>query len=408
MRLKWAFLLVLGACLAAAYVWRGDVARLADAAVAAAGRSGPASKKAAAAGPARAARPAPTVSTAIAKAGDLPIQRHTFGKVQAVDSTDLTSREQGIVRSIAVPDGADVGAGDLLVKLDDRALAATRDKDRATLAKDEATLAEAQSDLQRNRALQAKGAASQQAYDQSRAAEKVAEANVEADKATVRGDEVAIADTEIRAPYAGRLGAFAQSVGALVSPGTTVVRLTRMAPVEVGFTLPQDALPMMRRAVADGIGSIDIRADGVEAPLSARIDFIDNRIDPASGTFAARATVANDGLALWPGEAVTLTVTLGRHENVVLVPTVAVQPAAQGSIVFAVTPAGRIDVRKVRLAGTAGAVAAIASGLKPGEHVVVEGQLQLANGMKVREQVEGAGPPRTAKAAKPAPPAERG
>lgn len=406
MRLKWVFVVVLGGLVAAGVVWRDDVVHLATKAMTAAGGSGAARTKAAAGRAAR-ARPAPTVSTAVATPGDLPIERHTFGKVQAVDSTDLTSREQGIITKIAVPDGADVKAGDLLVKLDDRALVATRDKDRATLARDQATLAETRAELQRNSALQAKGAASQQTYDQSVAAEKVAEANVEADQATVRGDGVAIADTEIRAPYAGRLGAFAQSVGALVSPGTMVVRLTRMAPVEVAFTLPQDALPMMRKALADGSGTLDIRADGNDKPVTARVDFIDNQIDSTSGTFGARATVANGDLALWPGEAVDLIVTLGHHRNVVLVPTVAVQPAAEGSIVFVVTPARKVEVRKVQVAGQAGSLTAIASGLKAGEHVVVEGQLQLSNGMSVKEQVGAGGQPRTAKAGKKAASAER-
>ena len=349
MRLKWVFAVVLCGSVAAGLTWRDDMMQVVSKAMAAAGRSGGAGTEAAASHAGR-TRPAPTVSTALATLGDLPIERHTFGKVQAADSTDLTSRAQGIITRIAVADGADVKAGDLLVKLDDRALVDTRDKDRATLAKDRATLFELGGELERNKALQAKGAASQQTFDRAEAAQKVAAANVQADEATVRGDEVAIADTEIRAPYAGRLGAFGESVGALVSPGTTIVRLTKMAPVEVGFTLPQDALSMMRGAVADRSGTVDVRADG-GGPVHASVDFIDNQIDPASGTFGARATVANKDLALWPGEAVDLTVTLGRHRNVVLVPTVAVQPAAEGSIVFVVTPGKKVDVRKVEPVG---------------------------------------------------------
>lgn len=407
MRFKWLFLVLSCGCLAAGLAWRDDTVRVAVKAMAST-VTGTHSGTGRAAGRSAKASPLPVVSTLVAIRGDLPIQRHTFGRVQAVDSTDLTSREQGIITRIAVPDGSDVKQGQLLVKLDDRALVAARDKDQATLAKDQATLTEAKADLQRNRALEVKGAASRQAYDQSLAAANVAQADVDADRATVRGDEIAVADTEIRAPYAGRLGGFAQSVGALVSPGTMVVRLTKMAPVEVAFTLPQDALPMMRKAVADGLGTVDIRTDGNDSPVQARVDFVDNRIDSASDTFEARATVANSDLGLWPGEAVDLTVTLGRHRNVVLVPTVAVQSAAEGPIVFVVTPEKKIDVRKVDVAGEAGSLTAIASGLKSGEHVVVEGQLQLEDGMRVKEQAENAGLPRTAKSGERVSSAEHG
>lgn len=405
MRLKWVVVVACCGCLAAGVLWHGDVAQFATRAFAAAkGSNAPAAKSD---GKQAAARAAPTVETAVARTGNLPIERGTYGKVQAVDTTDLTSREQGIITKIAVSDGADVKTGDLLVKLDDRALVATREKDQATLAKDQATYAEAQADMARNKALQAKGAASQQTYDQAVEAAKVAEANVEADKATVRGDDVSLADTEIRAPYDGRLGAFAQSVGALISPGTTVVRLTRMAPVEVSFTLPQDALAMMRKAVSDGAASVRIKADGNDKPVEAKIDFIDNQIDSTSGTFTARATVPNKDLALWPGEAVNLTVTLGERKNVVLVPTVAVQPAAEGSIVFVVGQDKKIEVRKVEVAGSAGDQMAIASGIKAGDHVVVEGQLQLTNGMSVNEKVEATKSAQTADTAAGTTPAER-
>ena len=89
--------------------------------------------------------------------------------------------------------------------------------------------------------------------------------------------ENGIADTEIRAPFAGRLGAFSQSVGALVSPGTMVVRLTKLAPVQIAFTLPQTILSTMRHAMDEGSATVDIRADGGERPIAAKVDFIDAR-----------------------------------------------------------------------------------------------------------------------------------
>jgi multidrug efflux system membrane fusion protein len=119
--------------------------------------------------------------------------------------------------------------------------------------------------------------------------------------------------------------------------------------------------------------------------VAGKIDFIDSAIDLGSGTFKARATVANDALLLWPGESVAITVNLGPTNRLVLVPDQAVQAAASGFQVFVVKPDETIDVRTVTLDLSAGGLTGISTGLQAGEHVVTEGQIRLTQGMKVAE-----------------------
>ncbi len=112
---------------------------------------------------------------------------------------------------------------------------------------------------------------------------------------------------------------------------------------------------------------------------------MDSSVDTASGTIAARASVPNPDLALWPGQYVTVVVNAGTMPQMVSIPTVAVQPSQKGSFVYVVKPNDTVEMRPVKVALTAGDNSAISDGLKSGEKVVVEGQTRLKNGAAVRE-----------------------
>jgi multidrug efflux system membrane fusion protein len=146
-------------------------------------------------------------------------------------------------------------------------------------------------------------------------------------------------------------------------------------------------------AVASGQKAVNpAQASSASTSTQATVDFIDSNINTGSGTMAVRAAVPNQDRTFWPGQAVKVEIDLGTHSDVVLVPTVAVQPGQTGSNVFVVKPDQTIDVRPVELACIVGDRAGIVSGLRAGETVVTEGQLSLASGMKV-----------TVRAAKPVP-----
>ncbi len=128
-------------------------------------------------------------------------------------------------------------------------------------------------------------------------------------------------------------------------------------------------------------------APGSDKPIATgELNFIDSSVDTATGTIMAKATFANDDFSLWPGMYVDVEVDLDTRPDVVSVPTVALQTGQKGPFVFGVGSDNIAELRTVEIGGTFGDRTAIRSGLKAGEHVVVEGQLRLANGARVRDE----------------------
>lgn len=339
------------------------------------------------------------ISSATATVQDFPIRRYAIGFVASPAVVAVNARVTSQVVSIAVKDGQMVKAGDLLIALDDRALKAQVDRDKALVAKDQALLVGAQADLARAKDLAQKQAGTEQAYDEALAAEKAAAATVDADQAQLDADTVQLGYATITAPISGRLGAVGVSVGDLVGEsngsGQTapLVTITEMDPLQANFSLPERDLPTLQKALAaPSTSSVTLRRDDSHDPVATGVlDFVDSSVDSGSGTIAARATVPNPDLALWPGQYVDVVLQTGTLPQMVSVPTVAVQPSQKGPFVFVVKADNTIEVRPVQVALTEGDNSAIGSGLQSGERVVTEGQARLKQGAAVREAAAPAG-----------------
>lgn len=327
-----------------------------------------------------------TVLVTAAESGSLPIVRQTIGTVVPLLSTAVSSQISGIVAKVVAKDGATVKAGDLLISLDDRVIAANVRRDKAVLAKDQASLDDAEATLARVNSLTKNGADSKQQGDDALAAVKEAQAAVEVDGANLAADSALLAQTEIRAPFDGRLGAMQLSPGAFVAPGTAIVTLTQMKPVYAEFTLPETDLALAHASYAAGKLRIEVSPmllSGSSQTASGPIVFIDNAIDPASATFKLRALLANDQEKLWPGQSLNVQANAGPVDNLVLVPLVAVQSQDSGSICYVVKPDMTVEMRRVEVALRNGDSAGIVHGLKAGELVVIEGQSSLESGTAV-------------------------
>ncbi|WP_083198267.1 efflux RND transporter periplasmic adaptor subunit [Pararhizobium polonicum] len=327
-----------------------------------------------------------TVTVATAKAGSLPITRKAIGTIVPIASTALSSLASGIVAEVLVKDGADVKAGDLLVQLDDRTIKANIQRDTATLTKDQATLDDANTTLKRVQALSNAGAQTQQQLDDAVAAAKQAEGAIAVDQANLAADKVALTQTQIRAPFDGKLGVILFSPGAYVAPGADIVTLTQMKPVYAEFTLAEPDLDLARSALSAGKLNVRIApmmSQDDTTAASGPIVFIDNAVDPASGTFKLRALLENADSAFWPGQSLDITVNAGEKDGLVIVPAVSLQPHDDGSICYVVGQDNTVQVRKVEVALSAGDTAGIARGLEKGEVVVTEGQAGLVEGTHV-------------------------
>ena len=347
--------------------------------------------------PAEAVRPAGparvNVVSAEATSVDLPVTRTAVGWVEPVAAVQLRARADGQIVEQLVQDGQTVKEGQVLFRLDDREVRAQLARDEATLMKDQATLAKSQADVRRIGELLSKNAASQLQYDVVTADSKVAAANVSADQAAMDATKVRLDYTTIRAPISGRVGTVRITAGNLVkgneSSGDGLATITQMKPLRASFAMTERDLDLLRAALA-AKGGAGVRAypgSGDQLLAKGRLSFVDSAVDQTSGTVTTRALFDNEDERLWPGQYVRVELDLATRPKVVTIPLVAVQPGQDGTFAFVVKGDRTIERRRIEVLEARGAVAALASGLKAGERVVVEGQLRVRQGTPVNEKI---------------------
>ena len=326
------------------------------------------------------------VKTVAAVKTTLPMDVPATGWVVPINSTTIAAQEAGLITQIAVKDGATVKAGDLIAKLDPRTAQAAVNKDQANITKDQANLAQAETALTRANSLLTSSAGTQATADEARATRDAAIATLSADQAQLAADQVLLGNTDIRAPYDGRLGDVQLSLGAYVSAGTPIVTISKYDPAYIKFTMQENNLRELQEQLAAGpvhVTTVPRSAQG--KPRTGTITFYDNTVDQASGTIAVKATFENANGALWPGRSENVMVHFADNEQLIVVPTVAVSPGPDGYIAFVVKD-NKVKITPVTIARANGGRTAVATGLSVGDHVVVEGQSQLNNGTEVKEQ----------------------
>jgi multidrug efflux system membrane fusion protein len=357
-------------------------------------QSSSASSSVAAAGGGSHARSAPVIAvyTAIAAEKTIPIVHTYVGSVEAIAEVAIRPRIDGVIVEQPIEEGQLVKAGDLLFRLDDQSIQASIAKDQATIAKDQANLDQSNADLVRAQTLLGHGDTTAQQVEQQQVAVRVAAATLAGDKAQLQSDQVQLGYTRITAPIAGRLGAISVTTGALVraSDANPLLSITEMSPVRVTFDVPQRDLAAFRAALAGTTTPPVTALDATNGKVIAtgKLVFIDSTVDTASGTVILKGQFDNADEALWPGSYVRVQAQLGADENATTVPASAVQLNGDTSFVFLVQPNSTVTRRTVTVTRTVGDTAVIASGVKPGDHVVVEGQLRLIEGSRIKETVE--------------------
>ncbi|KAA2236322.1 efflux RND transporter periplasmic adaptor subunit [Salinarimonas soli] len=330
-----------------------------------------------------------TVTTAEAERRDVVVRRRTIGFAEPLAMAAVKARVDSQIMEQRVRDGSEVKAGDMLFVLDDRELKAGVARDEAVLARDRATLERTRADLERKRDLATRGAATPQQVDQAVADEATASATVQADGASLALDRVRLGYTTITSPIAGRASTVAVTPGNLVkaNDATPLVTITQVSPIRVSFAVPERDLPALQAALARGEApQVRTFLPGHHEPLAVgKVAFVESAVDVASGTITVKAVFDNADRALWPGLYLDVDVATERLPDTVSVPTVAVQPGQAGAFVYLVKPDASVEVRPVTVAAGEGDRTALASGLQPGDRVVVDGQMRLVNGSRVRE-----------------------
>jgi multidrug efflux system membrane fusion protein len=335
---------------------------------------------------------------------DVPITLRAIGTVEAQATVVIRPQVSAQVRTIEAREGAEVNAGDTLVTLDERPYQAALAQARAQLDKDTATASEARATAQRYATAGLSGGASENERTTAQAAADAAQAQVDADRALVSTAQLNLEYCRLTAPWAGRLGQFTVRPGAIVEENKTdLVELTRIVPIDVAFSVPEQDLSAVQAAMAAGALPVTASVEPGAPVATGTLTFIDNKVDRATGSIRLKATFANTDRLLWPGRFVTVGITVGTSAAALTVPDSAVQPSQKGSAVWVVRPDQTAEMRAVVVARSAGGESLISSGIAPGETVVTDGQLRLSPGAKVQIKSRPGAEPKAAAAAAPAP-----
>jgi multidrug efflux system membrane fusion protein len=333
-------------------------------------------------------RPPAPVTVAVAVTKSVPVQVSGIGTVEPFQSVAVKPRVSGQLTSIRFTEGQDVEEGELLFVIDRRPFQAALRQAQAELAKDVAAARYAEVEARRFAALVEAGVASRETAEQHAANARVTRAAVEADRAAVDTAKLALDFCSIRAPIAGRTGT------ALVKPGnvvqadtTTLVVINRVHPIYVTFSVPERQLAGINAALEKSPLAVQATAPSApDEPSLGTLRFVENTVDPTTGTIRLRGTFPNEDDHLWPGQFVNVTVTLSSLPNAIVVPAAALQTGQQGPYVFVVKPDLTVEQRSISPGPLVGDEAVILSGVAAGDRVVTDGQLRLVPGAKVTIQ----------------------
>lgn len=334
--------------------------------------------------------PAPvTISAAVQKA--VPLQISVIGNVEASSTLAVKAQAGGILTKVHFTEGQDVHKGQLLFTIDPRPYETALKQAEAILARDRAQYEHARAEERRYSELARKGYVSQTQYEQVRTNAEALEAVVQSSSAQVENARLQLTYSTIHAPFSGRTGSLVAYEGNLIKANadTPMVTINRIEPVNVSFSVPEKALPEIKKYMAGRELKIEAASSKDDlSPVVGRLVFIENAVDTATATIKLKGSFANSGRKLWPGQFVTVLLTLATQGNAVVIPTQAVQTGQKGQFVFVVKGDSTVEVRPVVVSRTFGEESLIESGLASGEKVVTDGQLRLTPGVRVEIKTE--------------------
>jgi membrane fusion protein, multidrug efflux system len=335
--------------------------------------------------PASLERPPAPVAVSEAIARDVPVYIDAVGKIVAREVVSIQPQVSGRVTKIHFTDGADVKAGDVLFTIDPRPFQAQLQQAQANLAQGQAALNLAKINFARVESVSDPRAVSRQDYDAKKNAVEVAEAQLQQGRAAVDTARLNLDYCTIRAPIGGRAGQRLVDLGNVVTANSTsLLIIQRLDPIYADFTITENDLTSVQRNMARRSLKVEVRLPDQDDQRAGQLTFLDNSVQEGSGTVKLRATIDNKDRRFWPGRFARIRLVLDRMENAVLVPADAPQMSAKGSFVYVVKPDSSAELRLVKIGQRQGDLVVVQQGIKPGERVVVTGQLGVTPGGKVR------------------------
>jgi multidrug efflux system membrane fusion protein len=317
---------------------------------------------------------------------DVPVQLHAIGNVEAYSTVTVKSQVDGELAQINFKEGQEVKQGDSLFVIDPRPFQAALQQAEANLTKDRVAANNARVQAERYKRLLANNFVSKDQYDQFRTQAQSFEAAVKADEAAVDNAKLLLQYCYIQSPITGRIGQYLVHVGNVVkNRDTTLTTINRIRPVYVDFSVPEQQLPDIRNsAAAHQLKVAAFVSTDATQPAVGELSFIDNAVDTKTGTVLLKGTFPNEDEMLWPGQFVSVVLTLRTQPHALVLPNAAIQTGQQGQYVFVVDEDLTAHIRPVVTGMSVNEEVVVEKGLEPGERVVTRGQIRLAAGSKVQ------------------------
>jgi multidrug efflux system membrane fusion protein len=332
--------------------------------------------------------PAIPVTVARVQQQTVPVRLLAIGNVEAYATVGVKARVDGQIVEVNFREGQPVKKGEVLFRIDPRPYAAALRQAEANALRDRAARDQAGSQEKRYQELLQKNFISKEAYAQIRTNAATAEATAKASQAALENARLNLEYCTIRSTLDGYVGRVLSQAGNLVranDPNPLVV-INQVRPIYVNFGIPEQHLPEVRKHMAGGPLATEVQPPDPQQPAPrGTLIFVDNAVDPSTGTIRLRAQFENADAALWPGQFVNVSLRLYEQVDALVIPATAVQTGPEGQYVYVIDDEMTADVRRVTVQRSEGERAIIAKGLAKDERVVTRGQLRL--GPKVRVQI---------------------
>lgn len=330
--------------------------------------------------------PVPVLVAPAARA-DVPVYLDAVGTIKALNTVTVRPQVDGKLLSVNFKEGDDIKKGDLLAKIDPVIYQAQLNQAIAKKAQDEAQLANSKIDLDRYERLAATAAINKQQADTQRALVAQNTALVQADQAAIDNAQAMLGYTTITAPIDGRTGIRMVDEGNYVRSADTnssIVVITQLQPISVLFNLPQQDLSQVNTAFNKSPLNVEAQRSDNDAVIDRGVlRVVDNQVDQTTGTVKLKAEFPNANLQLWPGQFVNIRLLVDTLNQVVVIPTGAVQRGPNGTFVYVVKDDDSVSVRPITVQKQDETQTVVSKGLEAPERVVTTGFVRLTEGTKV-------------------------
>ncbi|CDW93911.1 MULTISPECIES: efflux RND transporter periplasmic adaptor subunit [unclassified Thiomonas] len=332
--------------------------------------------------------PPQTVSTIVAQESSWQPTVEALGNLRASQQASLSPQIAGVVTAIHFRSGEKVRAGQVLAQISDAPQRAQLAQLQAQVGQLQAQLNLAQITLKRDEAQLKVQAISQAVVDTDRANVTSVQAQLKALAEQINAQKAVLAQATVTAPFSGVLGIRQVNLGQYLAPGTAVVTLQALDPMDIDFTVPQNQIDLVHVGMKAELTTNAAAGKTFEAKVIA----VEPQINTATRNLTVRARIPNPKGELLPGVFATIRLTDGAPHNYITLPNAAVAYNPYGATVYLVKDEGKGADGKPKLVAeqrfittglTRGDQVAVLSGLKAGETVVTAGQLKLRNGVPV-------------------------